>query len=79
FDADAIETLRLAGSPVSVVSGGAPLAERADLDDAGYTITPTASGAPVVRVRHRGRGEVAVTYVPARASRHSRASQRAAQ
>lgn len=55
FDASAVETLRLRGRPSRVGAGGAALAERADLDAVGYTVTPLDGGDFVVRVRHDAR------------------------
>jgi hypothetical protein len=67
FDADATETLRLVARPSSVASAGEPLAERSDLDDAGYVVQTLPSGGFVVRVRHTRPGETVVTTgVPAR-------------
>ncbi len=60
FDADATETLRVPSRPTGVWAGGSGLEERADLDDAGYTTAPLAGGDFVVRVRHKGPGEVVV-------------------
>jgi hypothetical protein len=64
FDADATDTLRLASRPASVIAGGMPLAERADLADAGYVVRSLPSGDAVVRVRHRVKGTVTVTLRP---------------
>lgn len=64
FDADATETLRLPSRPLAVTAQGAPLAERADLDDEGWVAQPLPPGV-VLRVRHRARGEIAVTTAPA--------------
>jgi hypothetical protein len=66
FDAEAIETLRLASRPISVTAGGVSLAERADLADAGYVVRTLPSGDSVVRVRHRALGKVVVTLPPPR-------------
>jgi hypothetical protein len=61
FDADATDTLRLATRPASVVVGGTPLVQRADLADAGYVVRMLPSGDSIVRVRHRSPGKVVVT------------------
>jgi hypothetical protein len=55
FDAEATETLRLTFDPQRVLSGGAPLAKRRDLDVPGYTAAPLATGGYLVRVRHAAR------------------------
>jgi hypothetical protein len=64
FDDDATETLRLPARPKTVTVGGSVLAERNDLNDAGYVVRPIAGGA-VVLVRHRVSGEVLLTTGPA--------------
>jgi hypothetical protein len=51
FEAEAIETARLTFRPSRVASGGAALAERADLAAPGYTVSPLGGGY-LVRVRH---------------------------
>lgn len=62
FDADATETLRLPSRPRGVTAAGDALVERADLNDEGYVVRPLPSGGVVLRVRHRGAGEVVVTF-----------------
>jgi hypothetical protein len=61
FDADATETFRLTSRPAKVTIGGAPLQERADLDDEGFVTRPLGTGGVAVRVRHRSAGEMVVT------------------
>jgi hypothetical protein len=61
FDTDAMETLRLPSRPKGVTASGDALVERADLQDPGYVVRPLPSGGVVLRVRHRGPGETAVT------------------
>jgi hypothetical protein len=61
FDADAVDTLRLASRPTGVVAGRVSLRERADLADAGYVVRMLASGDALVRVRHKSPGDVVVT------------------
>jgi hypothetical protein len=61
FDADTVETLRLASRPARIDAGGVSLGERTDLADAGYVVRTLASGDSVVRVRHRSSAEVVVT------------------
>ena len=60
FDADATEVLRLAFRPARIMAAGSPLAERADLKAAGFTIKPLAGGDFVVRIRHMDSREVRV-------------------
>jgi hypothetical protein len=60
FDDASTETLRLAAPPRDVTLAGVPLPRRDSLDDAGYVVTPLDTGV-VLRVLHRGPGEVAVT------------------
>jgi hypothetical protein len=60
FDDDATETLRLARVPSSVTFGGSPLRERADVSAPGYVTSAAPGGGVVMRVRHKGAGEVIV-------------------
>jgi hypothetical protein len=64
FDEDATDMLRLPARPSGVTVAGAPLAERSDLDDAGYVVRPLAEGV-VVHVRHPVAGPIVLTTTPA--------------
>jgi hypothetical protein len=61
FHADGTETLRLTFRPTSVTADGRPLARRARLDLAGYTVTPLPGGDVVVRIRRDAGRDVAIT------------------
>lgn len=61
FDGDATETLRMPSRPSRLSASGDALVERSDLDEPGYVVRPLPSGGVVLRVRHRGAGEVVVT------------------
>jgi hypothetical protein len=61
FDASSEETLRLTFRPTSVRVAGIPVPRRTDLDTDGYSEQPLSSGGFLVRVRHRGGGEVVVS------------------
>jgi hypothetical protein len=60
FDAASTEVLRLSFKPARVTAGGAALAERGNLDGAGYTVKPLDGGDYVVRIRHENSGEVTI-------------------
>jgi hypothetical protein len=61
FHADGTETLRLTFRPTAVTADGQPLALRARLDQAGYTVAPLQGGDLVVRVRRDAARDVAIT------------------
>jgi hypothetical protein len=60
FHADGTETLRLTFRPTTVTVDGRPLALRARLDGAGYTVEPLRRGDVVVRIRRDAAHEVTV-------------------
>jgi hypothetical protein len=60
FDDDSTETLRLARAPSSVSAAGSTLRERLDTEAPGYVLAAAPGGGVVMRVRHRGAGEVIV-------------------
>ncbi len=60
FDKTASEVLRVNFKPVGVTAGGAPLTERHDLKDEGYTLQALSGGDFVLRVRHTKSNEISV-------------------
>ena len=62
FDSSATEVLRLSFKPVRILAGGAPLAQRADLKEEGYTVQPVAGGGDyIVRVKHARSAAVSIS------------------
>lgn len=60
FDNAGMELLRLSFKPSRATSGGAALAERKDLKEAGYTLQSLRWGGYAVRVRHVESGEIEI-------------------
>jgi hypothetical protein len=60
FDEAGVEVLRLAYRPRAIVTGGEPLAERADLAGEGYVVEPLEGSDVVVRIRRSGARQVQI-------------------
>jgi hypothetical protein len=60
FDADSVDTLRLAAPPLAVLVNGAAIALRTALAADAYTVRPLPSGGVVVRVHHSAGAHVSV-------------------
>ncbi len=67
FDADAVDTLRLAAPPLAVLVDGAAIAMRTALAADTYTVRPLSSGGVVVRVHHSTGSRVTVQTQGSRA------------
>jgi hypothetical protein len=61
FDNAGTEVFRLTFKPTHIAAGGAPLTERNDLKEEGYTVRPLAGGDYVVRVRRVISNEISIT------------------
>ena len=59
FDTEGTAVLRLRFKPIRILSGSAPVAERSDLKQPGYTIE-SAGKDYIVRIRHASSSEIAV-------------------
>ncbi len=62
FDAEATETLRLVAEPAEVRVAGEPILRSEDTADQGYTLAALPSGGVVMRLHHRRRGEVVLSW-----------------
>ena len=60
FDPTATEVARLNFRPAHITAGGTALAERNDLQSAGFTLKPLAGGDWVVRIRHTDSGDIRI-------------------
>src|SRR3954471_15699708 len=58
FDTDSVQTLRLTAAPSSVTAGGAILAQRSDLNQAGWVWD---AATRVLRIRHTAANSVTVS------------------